>query len=1001
MRRVLLGILCLISVLMIGCKGFNSSKQFHKKTDFATKLTPLTPIINTGKLPRNYNYGRSKKNSYQIPAQKSALPFDYTSGLNSEYSDLATRYFYYVFDDINKRTDEDHSKAADLIQNTSGEMVLTVNKYKRPRNVLFSAIFTASWATVGPMLVGVPTGHRIAKMDLQIDIKNSKGEVIKTYTQKCRHTAIIGCYFGYNSDNATRAAHLKAFNKGLKKLAKQIEADAPYLNGKLYTPGDLLELPNDAVSLITMGKTIMENGYYSDAIYVLNKSYQINPLAVDEKKIPATFYIAKCLNSLKSYNESAEWMQKAETTSKENISNSSDYKSITESNTSNKSNSTSTLFMSNDSLNTFAQRQAEAKELKIAKAKAYDILKEAEDLYTKKYYSSAILKFEKSLPLIKDNKSLAKSYYHYADCYMELKDQPNYGKAISLYQKSYQLDPTLDIMVPASIFLLCKTEKRYDEASTWYYKTLAHKDCNDKFKNLMNEYHTEMLDLKKKEDRVKIERKQLMEKPVDVVVSNAGNMINGKNDDYFPSITADESMFIFTSRREGSTGSKNSEGKYDEDLWYCDKVNDTTWSTPKNMGKPVNTEQNNGVASFTGDGQFVVTGRCNESDGVGSCDNYYSKLSGKIWSEPKNFGKGINSKDWDGQACISADGKTMVFASTREGGEGATDLWMSKNIGEDLWSTPVNLGSKVNTSGNEYSPYFHPDGKTLFFSSNNISPSMGGHDIYKSELQENGTWSKPENIGYPINTEYDDLYFILTPSGLTGYYATELPSGFGGSDIYRVDYPKAKQTSLVTVVGFVFDEETRLPISADVQIQDIEKNEIVGAYKSNEATGKFVVVLTPGRNYSLSVNKKEYLFYSENFNVSDSNGYKEVKKEVYLQKIKAGKKIVLNNIFFEFGKSDLKSESEIEINRLIQLMNENPDIKVEISGHTDNVGNDKSNIQLSQARAQVVVNALIAKGIAKTRLISKGYGKSMPVAPNDTEEGRQLNRRTEFKIVSK
>ena len=144
MRRVLLGILCIISVLMIGCKGFNSSKQFHKKTDFATKLTPLTPIINTGKLPRNYNYGRSKKNSYQIPAQKSALPFDYTSGLNSEYSDLATRYFYYVFDDINKRTDEDHSKAADLIQNTSGEMVLTVNKYKRPRNVLFSAIFTAS-----------------------------------------------------------------------------------------------------------------------------------------------------------------------------------------------------------------------------------------------------------------------------------------------------------------------------------------------------------------------------------------------------------------------------------------------------------------------------------------------------------------------------------------------------------------------------------------------------------------------------------------------------------------------------------------------------------------------------------------------------------------------------------------------------------------------------------------------------------------------------------------
>jgi outer membrane protein OmpA-like peptidoglycan-associated protein/Tol biopolymer transport system component len=528
-------------------------------------------------------------------------------------------------------------------------------------------------------------------------------------------------------------------------------------------------------------------------------------------------------------------------------------------------------------------------------------------------------------------------------------------------------------MVPAMLFYMYKSEQKYDNASEWLKKALVHNGCNQKVKDLLNEWNDEMLVTKKQTE----EGEALISKPVSVTITNLGNTINTIYDEYFPSLTADESTFIFTSRREGSTGVKDSEGEYDEDLWYCEKGTDGNWGSPKNMGKPVNIENNNAVASFTGDGQYVVCTRCNEDDGYGSCDNYFSTLKGKEWSKPKNMGSLVNSKEWDSQACISVDGKKMIFASKRENGYGKSDLWISEIDNNGDWTAPKNLGSTINTSGDEFAPFFHPDGKTLYFSSNNISPRIGGDDIYKSVLQDNGTWSTPENVGYPINTKYNDRYFILSPSGLTGYLASDRPGSIGKDDIYKIDFPQEKKTALVTVVGFVYDELTRLPIVGDVEIQDVEKNEVVGSYKSNEATGKFVVVLTPGRNYSLSVNKKDYLFYSENFNIPDSNAFMEVKKEIYLQKITAGKKIVLNNIFFESGKSDLKIESQIEINRLLALMNENPLVKVEISGHTDNVGDDKSNMILSQARADVVVNALIEKGIPKSRMISKGYGKSL------------------------
>ena len=568
-------------------------------------------------------------------------------------------------------------------------------------------------------------------------------------------------------------------------------------------------------------------------------------------------------------------------------------------------------------------------------------------------------------------------------------------KGIKYLTKALELDPLVDFMAPVGMYLAYKSLGDFDNAVKWLDYTL------DKFS--LNTAQKELIIKWKKQTIANKEQLQagalLKLTPEKVEVVNLGSKINGMEADYFPSVTADESMLLFTSTRVGSTGGKNKEGVNDEDLWYSLKTVDGKWSAPQNFGTPVNTKNNNGIASFTGDGQFVVCGRCNEPDGYGSCDIYGATLTGNTWNTPINLGAVINSKSWDAQVSITVDGKTLVWSSNREGGYGDQDLWMSKRNEKGFWTEAKNLGKTINTVGNEYSPFLHPDGKTLYFSSNNHSPRIGGIDIYKSTLNENGTWTTPENLGFPINTEFDDLYYVQTPSGLKGYFASDREGGLGQYDIYEIIYPQEKKSSLITFVGYVIDEVTGLPIEANIKVEDIDSNTVVGEYVSNSVTGKFVVILTPGRNYSMTVSKENFLFYSENFNVSDTAVFQEIKKEVKMQKIEEGKKIVLNNIFFQTGKSELTESSALEIGKLYDLLIQNPKINVEISGHTDNVGGDAENMKLSFDRAKVVVEALITKGIPTERMIAKGYGKTQPIALNDTPENKQLNRRTEFKIL--
>ena len=369
---------------------------------------------------------------------------------------------------------------------------------------------------------------------------------------------------------------------------------------------------------------------------------------------------------------------------------------------------------------------------------------------------------------------------------------------------------------------------------------------------------------------------------------------------------------------------------------------------------------------------------------------------GTEWSEPVNMGNVVNSTEWESQPTISADGNRIIFTSAREGGYGGADLYMTERNHLGDWGIPQNLGSTVNTPFNDNSPYLASDGKTLYYSTNG-HPGFGGADIFYCVF-ENGKWSKPVNLGAPINSETDDTNFSISAQGI-GYFATAKMKD-GNYDIFQVelpDYLKPKPTMVVQ--GIVSNIKNEAPLGALVMIEDINTGEVIAVNKSNSASGEYLVVLPAGRNYSLSASSKGFFFYSQSFEIPSETKFQEIDLNIALEPIEKGTKVVLNNIFFESGRAELKPISYVELNKAAELLKDNATMVIEIGGHTDNVGADELNMKLSEARAKAVLNYLVLAGIDATRLRSKGYGETQPIATNDTSEGKAKNRRTEFEIV--
>ncbi len=521
---------------------------------------------------------------------------------------------------------------------------------------------------------------------------------------------------------------------------------------------------------------------------------------------------------------------------------------------------------------------------------------------------------------------------------------------------------------------------------------------------------------------------ELIKTPVRVFIDNIGSTINTPYPEYRPLISADESIMIFTARRDVTTGGDidPNDNMYYEDIYYTYNKNNR-WTTPVPFNNPINTDNHDATAGMSADGEhfFIYRGWKNGGD-IFVCDK-----DGEEWTNPQRI-KNINTDDFrESSATFSYDFKTIYFCSDKEGGFGGRDIYFCQHDKKRKWTDPTNIGAIINTEYDEDGVFMHPDGKTFYFSSKGHN-SMGGYDIFKSELID-GKWSKPINLGYPINTPDDDVFISVNASGTRGYYTSIRPEGYGDKDIYVINFLGAekplvintednlfsniekptvnsliepvvelKRNSLTLLKGTVTDAVTKAPLAATLVLIDNEKNEEIAEFTTNSKSGKFLVSLPSGKNYGIAVKADDYLFHSENFEIPESSDYLEVEKNIEMKKVAVGSKIVLRNIFFDFDKATLRPESYAELDRLTKLLTDVPSLKIEISGHTDNKGSDEYNQKLSEMRAKSVVDYLIKeKKIASDRLEYKGYGETQPIATNDTDEGRQLNRRTEFKILSK
>ncbi|MEP7253934.1 MAG: OmpA family protein, partial [Ginsengibacter sp.] len=470
---------------------------------------------------------------------------------------------------------------------------------------------------------------------------------------------------------------------------------------------------------------------------------------------------------------------------------------------------------------------------------------------------------------------------------------------------------------------------------------------------------------------------------------NVGDSINTADLEYFPSLTIDGEKMIFTKRINRN-----------EDFYESDRVNGQ-WSKAFPLPGNINSSTfNEGAQNISQDGTWLVFTGCNFPEGLGSCDLYISYLTKTGWSEPKNLGRNVNSEFWESTPSLSPDKKDLYFSSNVPGGFGGKDIWVCHRNEDGTWGEPLNLGPTINTAGDESTPFIHADNRTLYFNSNGLPCYSEKPDIFVTRKSAGGTWSTPENLGYPINTIDDEGSLIVASDGKTAYYSSDRNDTKGGLDIYTFELRKdLRPLKTLWVKGRVFDNKTKDGLPSSVELVDVKTREQVSKIQTDE-DGNYLVTLPVGKDYAFNVKRRGYLFYSENYNISETAMDSVFKADIPLQPIEANARIVLKNVFFDTKKTELNPSSITELDNVVRLLNENPNLKIQISGYTDNVGKPADNLKLSTGRAVAVVNYLLGKSVKNERLTFKGYGETNPIANNNTEEGKAKNRRTELKVVS-
>lgn len=487
---------------------------------------------------------------------------------------------------------------------------------------------------------------------------------------------------------------------------------------------------------------------------------------------------------------------------------------------------------------------------------------------------------------------------------------------------------------------------------------------------------------------------KMIQNPLNFRTRKLNQNINKGIGNYFPTITADNETMLYTILTQ--------KGKMkDENLMISKKVNGN-WGPSVSISDVINTPNNReGASTISGDGKTMVFTKCGDRAGFGSCDLYICFKEGNEWSKPKNLGAKVNGKSWDSNPSLSADGRTLYFSSDRrKGSMGGRDIWISTRQ-DTGWTEAKNAGPIINTVESEIAPFIHANGQTLYYSSTgNYEQNMGGFDFFKYNIVTKG---KPQNLGYPINTAKDETTLFITSDGKKGYFSKDEPVGMRGviPYIYEFDVPETVKPSTKTnfAKGNVYDLKTKNKLGASIEVYDLNTNELVQKMNSDKITGDFLVTLNEGGEYGVYVTKKGYLHESVHFNYSKKTNLSPEELVIGLKKLEKGMSITLNNIFFESGSYELDDKSISELNKVVTLLKENKDIKVEISGHTDDVGSANDNNMLSNKRASSVKQYLVNKGVSISSIIAKGYGETKPKVANDSDINRAKNRRIEFKIL--
>lgn len=456
---------------------------------------------------------------------------------------------------------------------------------------------------------------------------------------------------------------------------------------------------------------------------------------------------------------------------------------------------------------------------------------------------------------------------------------------------------------------------------------------------------------------------------------------NSQQDDFPTSLVENGKFLYFTSERSD----------FRQKVFVIEKTS-AGWDFPEMLDDDVNNGVQNGGASLTPDGQYMIFAAYEHGEGgYGRTDLYSARKINGEWDLIQNLGSNVNSEYWDSQPYLSSDGSRLYFSSDRPGGFGESDIYVSTRSGSG-WSKPKNLGNTINSEFDDMSPIMSADNKVLTFASNRKN-GYGGFDIYISNFRNEG-FTVPKNAGEPINSTSDEYYYLSVPNADLAYFSSNRTGGSGELDIYKAIPNPYRSGAVVLVSGVVSDSETDVPLGSDIIVTDLGTGKKVAEFRSDDITGKYYVVLQPGRTYSITAKKPGYVFYSERFDIPATEEGYEVEKNIQLSP--TGTRLL---VFFDFDESVPKEESIPELERVVEYLKENPEKNVQIEGHTDDQGTDDYNYKLSLDRANAVREYLISKGIEGSRISAVGYGKRQPLVPEKTEEARAMNRRVEMKIL--